>query len=236
MRRLQLALALPAVVVASLVTLTHAASGAPAGDRAVKPGIPSKAGIFTGCYKKRTGALRLVRASAKCRAGERRVRWSVRGRRGPVGRRGLRGIAGPQGPAGPQGGGAGPQGPAGPAGPPGSTGSAGPAGPPGPAGPAGPAGTPGPAGAQRVTGTAVLSGVNAARNTVVTASVTCPAGTVVLGGGGLVTTTAAQKERALLVSTYPSADDTWTAQGVVAIAALGAGNTMSVTAYALCSL
>jgi hypothetical protein len=71
---------------------------------------------------------------------------------------------------------------------------------------------------------------------VVTASVACPAGKVVLGGGAVVTTTAAQKERALLVSSYPSAADTWTAAGVVAIAALGAGNTMSVTAYALCSL
>jgi hypothetical protein len=64
----------------------------------------------------------------------------------------------------------------------------------------------------------------------------CPGGTVVLGGGALVTTNAAQKERALLISSYPSAADTWTAEGVVAIAALGAGNTMSVTAYALCSL
>jgi hypothetical protein len=59
---------------------------------------------------------------------------------------------------------------------------------------------------------------------------------VLLGGGALVTTTAAQKERAQLVSSYPSAVNQWTAIGVVAINALGAGQTMTVTAYALCSL
>jgi hypothetical protein len=68
------------------------------------------------------------------------------------------------------------------------------------------------------------------------ATATCPAGAVVLGGGAHVTTTAAQKERAQLVGSYPSAADTWTAVGVVTIAALGGGQTMTVTAYALCSL
>jgi hypothetical protein len=51
-----------------------------------------------------------------------------------------------------------------------------------------------------------------------------------------VTTTAAQKERAQLVASYPTAADTWTAIGVVTIASLGGGKTMTVTAYALCSL
>ena len=77
------------------------------------------------------------------------------------------------------------------------------------------------------------SAVNAAVNTVTTASVTCPAGKVLLGGGAQVTTTAAQKSRAVLVSSYPSAGG-WTAV-VVANAALGAGNTMTVTAYAVCT-
>jgi hypothetical protein len=58
----------------------------------------------------------------------------------------------------------------------------------------------------------------------------------VLGGGGTVTTTAVQKERAVLVTSYPNAANQWTAIGVVAINALGAGQTMTVTAYALCSL
>jgi hypothetical protein len=59
---------------------------------------------------------------------------------------------------------------------------------------------------------------------------------VLLGGGALVTTTTAQKERAQLVSSYPSSASTWTAVGVVSIGNLGGGQTMTVTAYALCSL
>jgi hypothetical protein len=59
---------------------------------------------------------------------------------------------------------------------------------------------------------------------------------VLLGGGGLVTTTAAQKERVHLTASYPSSTTTWTAIGVVGIANLGGGQTMTVTAYALCSL
>jgi hypothetical protein len=59
---------------------------------------------------------------------------------------------------------------------------------------------------------------------------------VLLGGGGLVTTTVAQKERVFLQSSYPSSTTVWTAIGVVGIAALGSGQTMTVTAYAFCSL
>jgi hypothetical protein len=87
-----------------------------------------------------------------------------------------------------------------------------------------------------VTGTPVTSAPNAPRNTTVTATATCPLDKVALGGGARVTTTAAQKERALLTASYPTASDTWTAVGVVAIAALGGGQTMTVTAYVLCSL
>ena len=69
-----------------------------------------------------------------------------------------------------------------------------------------------------------------------TATATCAAGKVLLGGGALVTTTVAQKERVHVTASYPSAVNVWTAIGVVGIAALGAGQTMTVTAYALCSL
>ena len=294
-------------VLAALVLGTQIASGASQTGRRSLSGIPTAAGTYSACYSVATGALRLVPASRRCRSGERRAVWSVRGprgvegaqgatgaagpqgERGPTGERGLRGATGPAGQAGPQGaagadgatGPAGPQGPAGadgamgtagpsgPAGPPGADGSngedgaagpAGPAGPVGAAGPAGPAGSmgppgstgpagpagptgaagptgpAGPAGAQVVIGTPVTTAANAARNVLTTATATCPSGKVLLGGGGLVTTTATQKERAVLVSSYPSASDTWTASGVVAVAALGAGNTMTVTAYALCSL
>ena len=84
-------------------------------------------------------------------------------------------------------------------------------------------------------GTPVTSAANAAQNVLVTATATCPMGKVLLGGGAHITTTATQKSRAVLVSSYPSSTTVWTAIGV-AEAALGAGNTMTVTAYALCSL
>jgi hypothetical protein len=82
----------------------------------------------------------------------------------------------------------------------------------------------------------VTSAANAARHTLVTATATCPAGKVVLGGGATITTTAAQKDRAVLVTSYPSATNIWTAIGVVADANLGPNQTMTVTAYVLCSL
>jgi hypothetical protein len=87
-----------------------------------------------------------------------------------------------------------------------------------------------------VTGTPVTSAANAARNTTVTATATCPAGKMLLGGGATVTSTAAQKERVYLALSYPSSTTVWTAVGVVGIASLGTGQTMTVTAYALCSL
>ena len=85
-----------------------------------------------------------------------------------------------------------------------------------------------------MTGSAT-SAANAARNTLTTATANCPAGTVLLAGGAEVTTTATQKERAPLVSSYASSATTWTAIGVVAIARLGGANTMTVTAQAICT-
>lgn len=208
----------PALVV-SVVFETAGAAAPPKG-----PSIPNAAGVYSGCYSLATGTLRLVPANRGCRrGGERRVTWNRRGRRGPVGLQGVQGVAGPAGERGP-------------AGETGSTGPQGPRGATGPAGPQGPQGDPGPSGSQLVPGAPVTSAANAARNTLVTATATCPAGKVLLGGGGLVTTTATQKERALLVASYPSAVDTWTAIGVVAISNLGGGKTMTVTAYAICSL
>ncbi|HEX8204571.1 MAG TPA: hypothetical protein VF587_00780 [Solirubrobacteraceae bacterium] len=74
-----------------------------------------------GCVHRKSGALRLSKAGAGCRRGERRIRW---------GRDGGRGSAGAAGAAGP----AGRAGAAGAAGPAGATGGAGPQGARGPRG------------------------------------------------------------------------------------------------------
>jgi len=60
---------------------------------------------------------------------------------------------------------------------------------------------------------------------------------VLLGGGAQVDTTetGTSKESAVLVSSSPSGTATWTAVGMVAIGNLGAGKTLTVTPYALCS-
>ena len=129
-------------------------------------------------------------------------------------------------------------------------GAAGPAGPEGPQGPAGADGTdgaqgaagadgaPGPSGSTLVSGTTVTSAGGANVGTQVIATATCAAGKLVLGGGALVTTTetGSNVKRAGLVSSYPTAADTWTAIGMVTDSKLGGGETISVTAYALCSL
>lgn len=80
--------------------------------------IPSPSGVFTGCYNKTSGALRLIDPARgqHCAATETQVTWNQKGQTGP---------AGPAGPAGPQG----------PQGVPGATGPVGPQGPQGPTGP-----------------------------------------------------------------------------------------------------
>jgi hypothetical protein len=57
-------------------------------------GIPGPDGVIHACRKVEGGALRVVRAGTGCRAGERALRWNVRGVAGPEG------LAGPQGPQG----------------------------------------------------------------------------------------------------------------------------------------
>ena len=91
---------------------------------------------------------------------------------GPRGPKGEQGPRGPRGHIGPQG----PQGVPGQAGTPG--GPPGPAGPSGPTGPAGPVGAPGLASKVVATHTSGNNG-----STPKTARVTCPAGTLLMGGG-----------------------------------------------------
>ena len=213
----------------------------PSASGSGKQGVPlARAGaIYVACWNPHRDTVAFIAAKAHCPRGTRRLSWSRHGTpgpAGPVGPPGATGPAGAVGPAGPTGA----TGAIGPVGPAGATGAIGPAGPTGATGPAGPTGATGPAGpagnsgASLVAGTPVTSAVNAAVNTTVTATASCSAGHVALGGGALVTTTAAQKSRAVLTASYPSAAATWTAVGV-STAALGAGNTMTVTAYVLCS-
>jgi hypothetical protein len=94
---------------------------------------------ITACAAKTNGRLRLISASASCKASERRLSWNVagpagpKGDVGPPGPQGERGAAGPAGPPGARG----EQGIRGESGPQGPAGAAGPAGPQGPAGPKG---------------------------------------------------------------------------------------------------
>ncbi|HSX24233.1 MAG TPA: hypothetical protein VLE74_03985 [Candidatus Saccharimonadales bacterium] len=83
-----------------------------------------------------------------------------------------------------------------------------------------------------MTGTPQTVGPTAGTSATSTAS--CAAGKVVLGGGTQVTTTATPDKVALTAS-YPSATNIWTGKATI-LTNLGNGNTMTVTAYALCSL
>src|SRR5918996_1090120 len=79
-----------------LIVLTSSAGGT-LGARKPPGGIPNPAGVYAGCYRVATGALRMISTSRRCRKNERRVTWNRRGLAGP---RGLQGLVGPPGPAG----------------------------------------------------------------------------------------------------------------------------------------
>jgi len=64
----------------------YAVVGSPPGDETIE-----------GCYRKKGGALRLVKQSQPCRRGERRIVWN---QQGPPGARGEAGARGPTGPPG----------------------------------------------------------------------------------------------------------------------------------------
>jgi Collagen triple helix repeat (20 copies) len=85
---------------------------------AVAASSQSGAGTVRACASKRTGELRLLRGSQRCRSAETRVAWNVSGPRGPRGVAGPAGAPGATGPAGPQG----PQGATGATGPQGASG------------------------------------------------------------------------------------------------------------------
>ncbi|MFL5979377.1 MAG: hypothetical protein ACJ76O_12230, partial [Gaiellaceae bacterium] len=74
-----------------LVLVTGVALAAQPGGR------ESSSAVIHACVKKKTGLVRIVRASAACRRGESPVAWNAQGARGAAG---AAGAAGPQGPAG----------------------------------------------------------------------------------------------------------------------------------------
>ncbi len=73
---------------------------------------PSPSGVFTGCYNKTSGALRVIDPSRgqHCAATETQVTWNQKGQTGPAGPQGPKGATGATGATGA----VGPQGPAGP--------------------------------------------------------------------------------------------------------------------------
>lgn len=56
--------------------------------------IPGSDGVIHGCYRAKAGQLRVVKARARCRKGEKPLSWSQRGPQG------ANGVQGPSGPAG----------------------------------------------------------------------------------------------------------------------------------------
>lgn len=94
--------------------------------------IPAPDGAITGCYTKKTGALRVVKKASACSSKEAALKWNQNGREGPAG------SAGPAGSLGATGG-PGPAGQAGPAGAKGERGEKGDKGDRGDEGQTGPA-------------------------------------------------------------------------------------------------
>ena len=73
-------------------------------------------------------------------------------------------------------------------------------------------------------------------NALFTVTKTCPGTTVIMGGGGTYSVSnAAQHTRVAMVQSYPSAANAWTVT-VRVNTALGAGVTLTVSTYAVCTV
>jgi hypothetical protein len=77
------------------------------------------------------------------------------------------------------------------------------------------------------------SGAGANAGTVVAVTVSCPAGTVLVGGGGQASNNDSGQKSAL-VESYPSSATQWSASGAV-MANLSNGKVLTVFAWALCA-
>jgi hypothetical protein len=88
----------------------------------------------------------------------------------------------------------------------------------------------------RVPGTPVSTSAGAKSGTKVTGTAICPNPSMVLGGGALVVTNDGQNyNEAQLSSSYASDARTWTATAVVSDGNLAPNETLTITAYALCT-
>jgi hypothetical protein len=140
---------------------------------AAASGIVGADGKINGCYRNagdQQGQLRLVSASASCRANEAAISWNqagVPGPAGPQGPQGDQGLPGPQGPQGPQG----------------ATGSTGATGAQGPQGQQGPQGVPGPQGPAALLGFQVVEASETSGTSSFTSAIAeCPPGKRIIGG------------------------------------------------------
>jgi hypothetical protein len=82
-------------------------------------------------------------------------------------------------------------------------------------------------------GTIVDSDPGADKGTVEDATVSCPAGKVLLGGGGAVSNDD-HPEKSAMTKSFPDSTTQWHAQGVV-LADLATGKKLSVQAWAICT-
>jgi hypothetical protein len=73
-----------------------------------------------------------------------------------------------------------------------------------------------------------------ALNTTITAVANCPAGKLLLGGGGSAITNL-NPSRFALQSSRPTSTTQWQAIGVIVTQATTAGSTSTVTAFAVCT-
>ena len=85
-----------------------------------------------------------------------------------------------------------------------------------------------------MTGQAGGTGGNAAVGTTNgTSTATCPAGTIMLGGGANITQ-GNNGTKAVVASSYPSAASAWSATAMVTVAGTGTGSPASITSYVIC--